>query len=324
MRTELIERTRALLLQAGFHLSEPTVARPVSFDLVARKGDVLLLLKVFTNADSLAEPLAAELRTLAGLLHAAPLLVGERSSAGPLEDGVLYFRHKVPLTTPGTLEEYLLRGEPPLVYAAPGGYYVNVDGAHLRSLREARQLSLGQVAEAAGVSRRAVAMYEEGMGALVEVVERLEALFQEALVEPVPLFQSPAAPQTLPAFDPALLREALLMQVFQRLDAMGYKVVPTERSLFNAVGADQRREENLILTGVGDLDQELIARAKALQSIGAVVGREVVVIVRDRKRREHLEGTALIAQDELARMDEPGDVVDLIRRRARTEPADGA
>ena len=174
MRTDLIERTRATLQGAGFQLSEPTAARPVSFDLVARKGLQLLLVKVFTNADGLGEPLAQELRTLAGLLEASPLLVGERSSAGPLEDGVLYFRHRVPLVSPGTLEGFLLRDEPPLVYAAPGGYYVNVDGAVLRGLRETRQLSLGQVAEAAGVSRRAVAMYEEGMGALVDVVERLE------------------------------------------------------------------------------------------------------------------------------------------------------
>lgn len=318
MRAGLIERTRATLSQAGFQLSEPTVARPVSFDLVARREGTLLLVKAFTNADSLGEPLAQELRTLAGLLRAAPLLVGERSSAGPLEDGVLYFRHKVALVTPGTLEQHLLEGQPPLVYAAPGGYYVNIDGAVLRVLREQRQMSLGQVAEVAGVSRRAVAMYEEGMGALVDVVERLERFFQEPLVRPVDLFRAPQAAEP-PPYDPAQAREVLEREVLGMLHRLGFRVVRTERSVFDAVGADERRAENLILTGVGEIDPGMAERAKVLQSIGHVVEREVVVFVRDRKSREQVEGTAVIAQDELARMDEPNDVVELIRRRIDRE-----
>lgn len=314
MRLELIERTRATLSQAGFHLSSPTAARPVSFDLVARKGDTLLLVKAFTNADSLGEPLAHELRTLAALLNASPLLVGERSSAGPLEDGVLYFRHRVPLVTPGTLEAHLVREEPPLVYAAPGGYYVNIDGAVLRTLREQRQLSLGQIAEAAGVSRRAVAMYEEGMGALVDIAERLETFFAEPLVRPVELFQRPG-PGTIPPFDPNQVREALEREMLAMLQRMGFEVVHTTRSPFEAVGQDPRARQRLVLTGIGEVDPAMAERARALQSIGAIVEREVVILVRDRKSREQVEGTALIDRGELAKLDEPEDVVDLIRRR---------
>jgi len=50
--------------------------------------------------------------------------------------------------------------------------------------RELDKAPLGQVADVAGVSRRAISMYEEGMSAMVEVAERLEAFFDEALVEP--------------------------------------------------------------------------------------------------------------------------------------------
>lgn len=316
MRLDTIERTRAALAQAGFQLSQPTPVRPVSFDLVARRGGTLLLVKVFANADSLNEPLASELRTLAALLQAAPLLVGERSSAGDLEDGVLYYRHRVPLVTPGTLESFLLQREPPLVYAAPGGYYVTVDGAALRALRQARHLSLGQLAEAAGVSRRAIAMYEEGMGALVDVVERLEAFLQEALVRPVEVFQ-PAPRVEPPAFEPARLREALEREVLVYLAGLGYRVVTTERSLFNAVSQEARHAENLILTGVGELEPDLALRARALQSIGAVVEQDVAIFVRDRREREQVEGTAVIGRDELERMGQPGEVLDLIRRRGQ-------
>jgi putative transcriptional regulator len=316
MRTDLIGRTRDALARAGYQLTDAGPARPVTFDLVARREAELLLVKVFTNGDSLGELLGTELRTLASMLQAAPLLVGERSSAGPLEDGVLYFRHRVPLVTPGTLEQALLEGQPPLVYAAPGGYYVNLDGATLRQLRADRNLSLGQIAEAAGVSRRAVAMYEEGMGALVDVAERLETYFEQALVRPVDLFRAPEAFEP-PAFDPTQLRETLQRQALERLSELGYRVVVTERSVFNAVTQDAVERGTVILTSVAELTPELLERARALQSIGSVAEREVVIILRDRKTREHVEGTAVISQEELTRMGEKGDVLELIRRRAQ-------
>ncbi|HEV8359649.1 MAG TPA: transcriptional regulator [Candidatus Thermoplasmatota archaeon] len=316
MRADLIERTREVLRRAGFQLSEPSHPRAVSFDMVARRGASLLLVKVFTNADSLSEVLGAELRCLAGLLQASPLLVGERSSAGPLEDGVMYFRHRVALVTPATLEQALVGDQPPLVYAAPGGYYVMIDGATLRGLRAARGLSLGQIAEAAGVSRRAVAMYEEGMGALVEVAERLEQFLGEPLVRPVDVFRPPD-PQAPPAFDPARVREALERQVLARMSQLGFRVVLTERAPFNAVSQDPRRDETLILTGIGELQPEMAERARALLSIAFIAEREVAIFVRDRKAREQVEGAAVISQDELAGMDERGEVLDLIRERAK-------
>lgn len=312
--TPLVDRVRATLGGAGFALGAPGPARAASFDVVARRGRLLLLVKTFANADSLGEPLAAELRVLAGLLRASPLLVGERSSTGPLEDGVLYVRHRVPLLTPATLEAALLGDEPPLVYAAPGGYYVDLDGPMLRALRARRGLSLGQVAEAAGVSRRAVAMYEEGMGALVEVARRLEELFRTALVRPVGLFQC-AEPAEPPAFDPALVREELQREVLERLRGLGYRVVVAQRALFNAVSQDIAHEEVLILTGVGELEPPLYERARALQSLGAIAGREVVVIVRDRRSIEQVAGAPVIGKDELERMEGTEEVVELIEER---------
>jgi len=315
MRTDLVGRTRSVLEQAGFALSDPHALRPATFDLVARRENTLLLVKVFTNADSLGEDLADELRMLAGLLDAAPLLLGERSSAGPLEDGVLYVRHRVPVVTLGTLEGALVRDEPPLVYAAPGGYYVNLDGMALRALREARRVSLGQLAEVAGVSRRAIAMYEEGMSALVEVAERLEEFFQEPVARPVDVFQR-SEPRETPELDPSKLREALLREVLGRLCEIGYKVAVTQRAPFQAVSQDAAHK-TLFLTGVADLEQGMAERARMMQSIASVVEREVAIFVRDRRSREDLQGLALIDQRELARMDESEQVLALIRERTR-------
>ena len=76
-------------------------------------------------------------------------------------------------------------GVPPLIYAAPGGLYVNIDGDLLSSERENRDWSLGRLATELGVSRRTVSKYEDGMNASIEVAIQLEELFDRPFSSPV-------------------------------------------------------------------------------------------------------------------------------------------
>ncbi|HVL88117.1 MAG TPA: transcriptional regulator [Candidatus Thermoplasmatota archaeon] len=314
MRKDLIRDVRAVLAQAGYCLSEETPVRPVSFDLVARRDSELLIVKVLANIDAFTESLGQEMRTLAKFLEARALLVGERSSGGPLEGGVAYVRHGIPLVSVETLQEHLLEGVPPLVYAAPGGFYVNVDGARLRALREQRSLSLGQVAEAAGVSRRAVRMYEDGMGVLVDVASRLEEFLQEPLVEPVDLF-SKARWKDEPARELASVREAMTREVLATLDRLGYMVAPTERSSFEALSRDA---DVLILTGVGKPEQDVRGKAQTVASLARVMERPGVLVLRARKTRLSIEGVAVIEQSELEGMADRAKVVETIKDRTKT------
>ena len=87
-----------------------------------------------------------------------------------------------------TLHDYLVEGVPSLIYAAPGGLYVNIDGDTLKTLRTQRNVSLGTLANVAGVSRKAIRMYEAGMGAKVEIAVKLEKFFDEPLVRPADMF----------------------------------------------------------------------------------------------------------------------------------------
>src|ERR1041385_3814202 len=119
-RADLIEQVRTTLARAGFAVSERCDLRPVSFDLVARRDKDLLILKVLGNVDALSEPIAQEMKVLCKFLAARPLLVGQRAGTGQLEPGVVYARHDIPIVTPDTLEQYVLHGDAPVVFAAPG------------------------------------------------------------------------------------------------------------------------------------------------------------------------------------------------------------
>ena len=183
-RGDLIDDVRSLLARAGFAVSERCDLRPVSFDLVARRDRDLLILKVLTNVDALTEAIAAEIKLLCRFLEGRPLLVGLRAGAGNLEDGVIYNRHDIPIVTPTTMAEYVLDGTPPMVFAAPGGFYVHLDHDALRQARTDLGVSLGTVAQIAGVSRRAIQMYEQGMSASIDAAMRLEEFLQRELIRP--------------------------------------------------------------------------------------------------------------------------------------------
>src|SRR2546426_10084383 len=197
-RDRVLEETRRGLAKTGFFLSRPQGDRGWCFDFVARRDATLLIGKVLQNVDALNKEPAHELLEVARILEASPLVVGERSGTGSLEAGVIYTRFGVSILSRRTLGEFLEEGVPPFLYSAPGGLYVRLDADALRRLREERQVSLGTLADIAGVTRRTIQMYLEGMSATMEVAMRLEEFLNESLVVPVDpfaLLADPAPPE---------------------------------------------------------------------------------------------------------------------------------
>ena len=195
---------------------------------------------------------------------------------------------------------------------------MNLDGARLRRIREERGISLGQLAEAAGVSRRAISMYEEGMGAMVEVAERIESFLDEPLIEPVdPFHFRPAATEVV--VDVQALQVGLARDLFGMMSRMGFRIAPVEKGPFQGVAASkERRDEGVILTGLGDQTPDLARSAAAVANICEVTETFGAFFVKERSpTRLDLQGLPLLGLDELKRLDEPRDVLALIQERRR-------
>ena len=129
------------------------------------------------------------MRRLGTYLNATPMVIGLRTRDEELKPGVTYFRHGVPVLSPDTAMDLFVEEVPPLIYAAPGGLYVNIDSEVLADAREERDWSLGRLANELGVSRRTVSKYEDGMNASVEVAARLEEVFERPLTSPVEVLE---------------------------------------------------------------------------------------------------------------------------------------
>jgi putative transcriptional regulator len=311
-RADLIEHVRNAMTRAGYAVSERCDLRPVSFDLVARRDNELVILKVLHNVDALSEAIAAEIKLLSGFLEARPLLVGVRAGTGNLEDGVIYNRHDIPIVTPGTLEDHILGGSPPMVFAAPGGLYVRIDASALRDARADHALSLGAMAQIAGVSRRAIQMYEQGMSASIEAAMRLEEFLRRDLIVPTdPMSAYVPAPYQAPAEpveeDPL---EALLKRM---LTGLGYDVRPTRRSPFQAISS---QEDASYLTGMGHDTPQLRRRAHVVSSVSRITERPGFFVV-ERTTKTEIHGMPVVTREELRQLANPDKILDLILKRSK-------
>jgi putative transcriptional regulator len=339
-RDRSIERVRELLESVGFFVSDAHHIRPTSFDLMARRDSQLLILKVLKNIDALDPSEAERLRALAGLFNGSVLLVGEVSGASQLEAGVLYNRYGIPIVVEESLRDYLAHGIPPFLFSSPGGIFARIDGERLRALRESRSLSLGALAGIAGVSRRTIQLYEEGGGAEVAVVDRIERFLGVPVAMPIDLLPMPGlTPRPMPEDDdeeddeddedgddlprpgprrpkgPIPTSDPLRDNVVQRLGDMGWRVVVTVRCPFDAFSQGRTPGgDEILLTAVGTM-RSAQHRADLLQEIARVAEGHALYVVRDLSSRRSIGGLPILSMGELRRHRDREELLEEIAER---------
>jgi putative transcriptional regulator len=322
-RRALVGNVIAMLEDAGFLVSDRCAIRPKSFDIVARRGDDVLLVKILGNIDAFDGTTGEEMRRLGTYLAATPMVVGLNTRDEALERGVVYFRHGVPVLSPDTAVDLFVEEVPPLIYAAPGGLYVNIDGDVLADEREDRGWSLGQLAEELGVSRRTVSKYEDGMNASIEVAAQLEELFSDDLTSPVEVLEGAEdvhEGEPTPDDPDADPDDEVMVTVMTRA---GFDVHPALRAPFKAVGEDVADAGNGdVLTGNSDYTAAAQKRARIMGSIGTVTNTRSVYFV-DSTKRDAVENTVLVERSEVEGIDDPDDLREFIRERTKDveEPA---
>lgn len=320
-RQEGVKQVCTILQRSGFFLYDLHNTRPSSFDLIARRDSTLLLIKVLKNIDALGPEEANRLRTQARLLHGTPLLVGHASGASSLTDGVLYSRYGIGIVTLTTLEDFLWEGIPPFLFSSPGGIFARLDSHRLRQAREQRGLSLGALADVAGVSRRTIQLYEQGGGADAEVVARLEAFLHVPLAAALDPFEEGTALLYRDSEDgPDPDRPAgtpVPAQVVSDLGENGWEVTLTIRTPFDALAREERPQpRDVLVMGVGPIETAP-RRSLLLWQISRVAEGVSVFLVPDRRTRTDVEGVPLVTYQELGRHADPQELRELLRERRR-------
>jgi len=336
-RDILVDQTIEILQHAGFMVSDRCDIRPRSFDIAARRGNVLLLCKILQNIDGLTEETANEMRSLAEILGGTPLVIGDKTRDQLLEDNVIYMRYKITAVNIQTFYDYFIEEVMPLVSASPGGLYVPIDGTVLKAARLENNLSLGSLAGIIGISRRTVSKYEEeGMHASIDTVLLLEDLLQVELAQPIDLLK-PSTPPALgknkkepdgllkPADSASKISASAQKETSEAvaeneillyISTLGFDVKETAQAPFKAVSQDKKA---IILTGVSKYNPAAVKRAHLMSSISDVLQTESVFLINGSSKVKSIESTAFIEKKELVKMSGPEDLIEVIEERKVTE-----
>lgn len=312
----LIFRVISILSKAGFIISARCDIRPRSFDIAARQEDLLLLIKVLYNVDGLNEETANEMLYLSKHLNGHPVIIGEKTRDHSLESGVVYFRYGVPAIDIDTLYDYFIEGTPPLIYAAHGGLYVNIDGKTLKDERTLKNTSLGALAALLGVSRRTISKYEEGeMAASVDVAIKLEEIMDRGFATSVNLFENVRVNE--PLKHESNVNESA--DILAKLEEMGFDVLPTWHAPFDAVSlsSGHKNENTKILTGIGEFSSNMVKKAHLMSSISEVTLTQSLLIVNGVSKAHNIEKTILVEKKELKNFDDTDDFINLLEERRR-------
>ncbi len=310
MRRDMLEReVRDVLARADFMVSEPHGLRSVSFDFVARREGLIVVARCVQNLCAVDGDSAREMKVLASTLGGSPLVVATHGPAGKLEDGVVHSRFGVPLMTVASVSDMFLEGVPPYVFAGPGGLYVRIDPKELAKARDAK-FSIGELAEAAGVSRRAIQMYEAGMGAMLEAAMRLEKYLGREIILPVDPFSASRSESV----EERPVREVggLRGEVFDSLGKLGCRVLQTVHCPFDAL---TKERENIYFTGIVADPSKLGEKGMAAFNVAKIAGGQSVVFTRNPPTKKNACGSAVVGREELERVRDPAELKRLVRER---------
>jgi putative transcriptional regulator len=279
-----VKTAEFVLKEGGFTVSQRCCSRPSCFDIAARKSESLIFIKVQPDIGCVSPYDSLELKIISEHVSAASLFISEKTREKSLEDDTVYSRYNVLAVTPKTFENIVLKGTHPLIQAGPGGYYVEIDGEAIKRRRQELGLSVGEVAEKIGISRRTLYGYERGMAkASVTVAYNLLCTLGIPVAKPVNIFDaSKGQRKTLMARARRIItKNRLLQRIFKKL--AGYNIVAVKKAPFDFV-ITVPKENMKIIGGVANGEEKTLSRrVDEILSLSKVVQAHPVLVTNGQK-----------------------------------------
>ena len=297
-----------VLKEAGFNVSEKCCSRPSCFDFAARKNETLILVKVQLDIDNLSLGDSLELKAISECVSAASLLVGERAREKPLEDDTVYSRYEVSAVTPKTFESTIISKNYPLIHAGPGGYYVEIHSEAIKKRRQELGLSVGEMAEMVGISRRTLYGYERGMAkASVTAAYNLIYTLGFPVAKPINLFERSRKQRKcfLAAAKFAIAKSKLVQKIFRKFTRC--HITTVKKAPFDFVITVPEEKMRIIGGVANNKEQELNKRVDEILSVSRVVRAHPILITEERKPSK--KDILCICKEELSKIKSPEDLI---------------
>jgi len=282
--TENARAAETILKEAGFSVSQMCCSRPSCFDFAARKDKTLVFIKVQPDIGNSSPNDSMELKVISECVSATSLLISKKTREKPLEDDTVYSRYNILVVTLKTLENLVLRKTYPLIQAGPGGYYVEIDGEAIKRRRQELGLSIGEIAEMMGVSRRTIYGYEQGMAkASVPTAYNLICILGIPVAKSINVFEKSKNQHKhlLTEARRIITKNKLLKRIFRKLARCNITAV--RKAPFDFVITAPEEKMKIIGGVANNKEQELNKRIEEILSVSRVIQAHPVIITDKQK-----------------------------------------
>jgi len=296
------------LKEAGFQVSPLCCSRPSCFDFAARKDNTILLVKIHADVDTFSHQDATELKIISDHVSAVSLIISQKAHDKPLEDDTVYSRHTIFVITEKTIKNVALQTANPLVYAGPGGYFVEINGALVEKRRKELGISMGHLADMIGVSRRTLYGYERGMAkASVTSAYNLAKTLGIPVAKPINILEKSSKQQycLLARATRVIAGHALLFKVFRKFSFCN--ISPVKKAPFDFVMNIPDEEHAIVGSIAVSKEERLDKRIEETVSLCQVINAHPVLITD--KPTAFNEDITCVCIDELHAMRTPKDLL---------------
>ncbi|HLD02085.1 MAG TPA: helix-turn-helix domain-containing protein [Candidatus Nanoarchaeia archaeon] len=284
MKKALMDDVSLKLLSRGY------VVKTVlgCFDIIARNGSRILLLKVLEDADSVNIESVESMKRIAGYVAGTPLIIAEKSGER-LVDNVVHSRFGIFTINTRTFAN-CLDNKLPFVKSQKAGLVAEVIGVQLKKLRENEGLSLKMISRKLGVSPRMISKYEVGEAEItINKAMKIYDVFGGRIFKPINVFDFHGNYKGI--------GNSKLSEKYKEL---GFESSETKKAPFDIIS---RKDNELILTKIGDkIDVNL-------NPISKMVNADELIIFKKKKPK----GIPALTEDEFLDFDKAKELIKFLK-----------
>ncbi len=159
-----------------------------SIDFIIEEANRYII-KVLSDASSLTNYSAIDLRNVACFLHALPFIIAPKYKSLRINDGKVYINKSIYITNPRTFKKMVSNEKVTVVKKGKNTTYI--DNYKIKELRRKEGLSLQQFANKLGISKKTAYLLERKNSASTEIIERIKKTFNEDITAPLPFNTRP-------------------------------------------------------------------------------------------------------------------------------------
>ena len=254
MKETILDKVAIFLLKKGFIVKNLT---RTCFDILARRGMQILLIKILEDANSITRQYTDEMNSITSYINAAPIIVAEKAG-GELDDNIVYSRFDIYTLNYNTFVN-AINHKMPFIRRSQAGLTASVVGEKLKEKRERLGYSLNALSRKLGVTSRMIMKYEnENSEVTINRAMKIYDLFGHQVFNEIDIFMKKK--DRVSKFESPISRKYI---------ALGFDATETKKTPFDIIS---RKDDDVILTELSDkVNPQMESVSKLLDADNLVI-----------------------------------------------------